>query len=239
MKLIAWALIFSLTGCHAQILPLPSPNRKGGAAVWTKVNDKSSGLSSAQPLATAAFANPLTNGSLIVVTLVSFSAPNTHTPTDTAGNTYIDCGAGAVNGNVNNGSSQIFYALNTHTTSANVVSFVNPEPHSYTLTAMEFTGGAAASPVRAFAKNVNATAPSSTTLTSTAIAGTVAGDLIVGNLFDPGLIVTAAGSGYTLASDPNLMTEYNLSGAGGSIAATWTVSSTGEFYSAVAAAFKH
>jgi hypothetical protein len=238
MKPLSCLLILmssSLTGCRGQILPLPSPNR-GGSTVntWLKKNDKASVQHSFDPNVTPAFTSALTNPSLIVVSVTIRTAGSILTPTDTAGNTYVDSGASGVPGD--GGTCRIFYALNTHTTASNVVSISNPLSKTMTIVAMEFTGGVTVSPVRAFATNPTVTA-SGANMTSTAIAGTVAGDLLVGSTIDfnvgSGL---SAGSGYTASSDPSCV--YNLNGAGGSIAVLWTTTNTNEAYGAIGVAFK-
>jgi hypothetical protein len=229
----------SLTACRAQILPIPSPNRGHGAGAFVKKNGQSYfNTANADPQTIPAFSSPLTNPSLITVTVCNVSNTTINTPTDTAGNTYVDSGAGKVNLDSNQFSCQFFYALNTHTTASNVVSISNTALNGLYIAALEFTGGAASSPVRGTAKNANAT--STSTLTSTAIAGTVAGDLSIGVTRDFLANLTGAGGGFTNITDccGVFSTAYNLSGAGGSLAVTWTTSNTGDPYGAIAVAFK-
>src|SRR4029077_1682301 len=165
------------TCLQGQIHPIPGPNWR---ATWVKQND-ATGNAASNPVATTAFANPLHNPSIIIVWAWGSSAADIATPTDTAGNTYVDSGAGPVTSRAGFGFGRMFYALNTHTTSSNVVQVANGGLGAIFVTALEFSG-AAASPVRATSTNSNANtgAGGGQNITTGAIAGTVNGDLIVG-----------------------------------------------------------
>ncbi len=71
-------------------------------------------------------------------------------------------------------------------------------------------------------------------VTSTSIAGTVSGDLIVGGTVAQAGILTA-GPGYTLGMS-DFFTEWKV-GAGGSIAATWADPVNNDTYAAMAVDF--
>ena len=201
---------------------------------WAKKNDQASALGTSNPMQTSAFSAALTNPSLIVVEVYQATAAPA-TPTDTAGNTYYDCGAGAVaRGSI---YLQIFYALNTHTTSSNKVSVANPSGYSLMLSAQEWTGGATSSPVDGYAKNANASTGTGggQNVTSTAPGGSGTSDLLVGvaNVNNGSLTI---GTGFTTTSGLYNFSEYK-SGVSPA-AATWNDSSNSDTYSAIVAAFK-
>src|SRR5208282_1627487 len=111
---------------------------------WIKQNDQT-GTSATTSVATAAFASPLTPGSLIIVGAQLFGATGGHTfntPTDTAGNTYL--GTALPNSIVFASTNAIyaFYTVNTHSTANNVVSIgvTSASVTSLSINAMEFTG---------------------------------------------------------------------------------------------------
>jgi hypothetical protein len=111
---------------------------------WALNNSQTGKLTgTAASLSTAAFANALHNTSTIIVAIGDGEAGNSYyTISDTAGNSYGDVGEGIVMVRYNIWS-QVFYALNTHTTASNIVTVT---PSSGTLSyariiAAEFTGG--------------------------------------------------------------------------------------------------
>lgn len=133
---------------------------------------------------TITFANPLTNPSIIIVGVVADTGTSSviAPPTDTAGNTYIDCGPGLlVSTQVFN--FELFYALNTHTTANNVIQeSVIGGATAFIMVAEEWTGGVTSNPV-----DVYASANGSSTGTGGGqnvhvgpITPTVNGDLIIG-----------------------------------------------------------
>ena len=111
-----------------------------------------------------------------------------YTISDTAGNSYVDAGPGVILFNSSGAWSEVFYALNTHTTASNVVKL---SPASGLLNyprivAVEFTGGATSSPVDGgsgvgYSSKANATGGSSgaNCLTATQLTPVTNGDLIL------------------------------------------------------------
>ena len=91
---------------------------------WGLKNDQN-GSGSGTTVSCAAFANPLTAGSTIFVCVMA-ETTSIPAPTDTAGNSYTDCGAGNVLFNSGAWTIRIFLARNSSTISANVVQVSNP-----------------------------------------------------------------------------------------------------------------
>ncbi len=204
---------------------------------WTLQNDQQN-KASTNPVSATAFTVPLTNPSIIVVGIWRvFSGTAITAPTDTAGNTYTDCGAGAIAGGSPTNRLQMFCTINTHTTASNVISESNAAGDLIQITGKEFTGGpisgSIASIVRGFATNAGANTGvgGGQNLTTTAIAGTVAGDLIVAHTVAQAGILTA-GPGWTIDLSDQFG-EWQV-GAGGSIAATWNDNVNNDTYAAMA-----
>ena len=102
---------------------LPDPTDTYEPWWWLKNDQCGSGTGAT--VSAAAFSSALTNGSTIIVCVMAQDL-NVHTPTDTAGNTYVDCGAGVVPFNSGTCGIEIFWAHNAQTTSSNVISIPNP-----------------------------------------------------------------------------------------------------------------
>jgi hypothetical protein len=199
---------------------------------WTLANNK--GEAGAGAASTDAFANPLTNGSLIVVHVWRQAAPTT--PTDTAGNTYSDCGSGSVIFHTDY-RIQCFYTINTHTTSSNVVTSTS----ALNIIASEWTGNAASSPVDVFHSTASGTTLSTDgadNMTSGAATTNVNGDLIIGN-WSTYTGAAASGTGFTALAGVNghPYAEYKVQTTAGSIAATATRDAN-DFYAMIMTAFK-
>ena len=163
--------------------------------------------------ALSAFSNPLTPGSLIVVH--QYSATGTYSvPTDTAGNTYVDCGPGqGVYDGVD--TMECFYALNTHSTASNIVTIHSSSVVFLTGLAFEVLGAASSSPLDGgsgvgYSIKVNASggAAGSNNLTAISLTPAGSGDLIVA-LF-------SALNGSTAGTSPNAFSLVN---------GTWTQAS--------------
>lgn len=117
MKAI-WTLLAVLVASLAQMLPLGSIG--GSAGNWTMPNAATGIGSSVTSIPASAFANPLTNGSIILVgTTAGVTSASGQLVNDTAGNSYSQFAAGAQFGP---GTPNLWCATNTHTTSSNVVS---------------------------------------------------------------------------------------------------------------------
>ena len=176
---------------------------------------------SANPAQTTAFAKALTPGSIIVVPLF-MNQTTPCTPTDTAGNTYVDSGAGVV---VQGGSShaQIFVAYNTHATASNVVSCANGGAVYTQVSAYEILGSPSSSAVEAYVavSNQTATNPSVSGLVLPGITTITPNDFVVAYVSTGGGN-TSAGSGYTAPATFNYSgTEYGLKVSAGANAVTF------------------
>lgn len=201
---------------------------------WIKRNDQT-GSGSGSPQTATAFSTSLTNPSLIVVYA---SGPiGTFTISDTAGNTYSDCGPGQIVFNASVKGVQCFYALNTHTTASNIVSFASTGGGAMKLTAMEWTG-AAISAVIDVTQNSGGNQSSGTGGGQNVISGnigTTAADLVVGFAGVTAGALTV-GPGYTASSSTSL--EYLTQSGPTSAAATWNDGTNNDSYAALIVAFR-
>jgi hypothetical protein len=201
---------------------------------WTQKNSQT-GAGTSNPQCATAFSNALTNPSIIIVGVL-FNSSTSYTPTDTAGNTYLDSGAGAVAWSTH--YIQTFYALNTSTTSSNAVCVTNTSG-TVRISATEWTGGATSSAVDVWASNSNASTGTGggQNATSTAVSTTANGELIYGLVAGSYMSV---GTGFTqIAYISSLVgSEYEAQSAGGSVAATWSCSQNSYTYSAMVVAFR-
>ncbi len=211
-------------------------NTMGTPGTWVLQNDKT-GAGAGNPVSTSAFTNALTNPSIIIVG-VRRTSTTIGTPTDTAGNTYLDCGAGLVLYYSSSQSIQLFYALNTSTTAANIVSVANADGKSVNIEAFEWTGGALSSPIDGIpASNANANTGTGggQNVTSGPMTPALNGDLIVGWCWRI-LGTLTKGTGFTAGSLVNL--EYLTQTAASPISATWSDDTNNDSYGAIMAAFK-
>jgi hypothetical protein len=230
----------------------------GGQCVWVS-SGSSSGFTianngylhgSSTPATTATlttFSSALTSGSLIIVHQYSAAASSYSVPTDTAGNTYVDCGPGAGSFNANADNFECWYALNTHTTASNVVTVHASSVAYLSGMAFEILGAASSSPIDGgsgvgYSTKSNATggAAGSNNLSATALTPTGNGDLIVAFF--------AAGNGATVGTSPNAFTlvnagwimssEYFTQTTSAAITATGSDSASSDPYGAVVVAIK-
>ena len=138
----------------------------------------------------SAFGSPLTDPSFIVVGCMGAGGGgNTFAvPTDTAGNVYVDGGSGQIQYNGALIQMELFYSLNTHTTSANVVTCnLSAGTLSYLQgSAVEITGAAASSPIDGgsgagySSKSGTGGSAGANALAATSITPAGNGDLILG-----------------------------------------------------------
>ena len=203
---------------------------------------------SAASAALPAFSRALTTGSLIIVH--QYSSNSTYpVPTDTAGNTYVDCGAGlAPFGGGSSNSAQCFYALNTHTTASNVVT-IHSTPSATFLSAIAFEllGAASSSPIDggsgvgySIKSLALGGAAGANNLTATSLTPAGNGDLIVAFF--------ASLSGGTVGTSPNVFTlvnggwvqpsEYLVQATSAAITATASDSTSSDAYAAIVIAVK-
>lgn len=194
------------------------------------------------------FSSALTPGSLIVVH--QYSATATYSvPTDTAGNTYVDCGPGPGLFNVGGDSTQCFYALNTHSTASNIVTLhtTGATVAFFSGMAFEVLGAASSSPIDggsgvgySLLSNATGAAAGSNALSATAITPAGNGDLIVAFF--------ASGNGSGVGTSPNAFTvvnaswvqssEYLTQANSAAIAATGQDSASSDPYGAIVVAIK-
>ena len=150
---------------------------------WTLTNTGSgNSIPTRTAVAASAFGASLTNPSLIIAVVGCASGTTVMSVTDTAGNTYVDSGAGKATFNGSVSGIQIFYALNTSTTASNIVTLnLSPTTGFGTIFVQEWTGGATSSPVDVFQSIANqlSVAGGANALVITSQTTTLNGDLII------------------------------------------------------------
>ncbi len=250
-------LLFVLFCCGmvaAQSIPFPGPGMPsaagGSAPTYTITNAKDdstgTGCTGAVTCAAGAFANPLTNPSVVFACSVNATAASSAAPTDTAGHTFVGWGPGNVNYHSTALALQCWYAVNTATTANNVVSLnTGGGIGSWALVAWEITGTASTS-VRDGALGVGYA--SSGTNNNTGVGGgqnvsagtmvtVTANDLIVaaGTCF---ATTATTGTGYTNAMTSTLGgSEFKLQTSAGSITPTFSCPNSTD-YAAMSIAIK-
>lgn len=175
---------------------------------WSLTNSGNAAASNAASVAISAFANPLSNPSILVA-MVQFTGPQTLTSvTDTAGNTYVDCGLGALQmtANVNGQFLQLLVANNTHTTSSNIVTAnISATTNFPRICVGEWTGGATSSPIDVKNSVVNqSSAGGANACSITATTTNNNGELIVAGWATINFNITAGTSpnAFTLVGTP-------------------------------------
>ena len=208
-----------------------------------------SGNSSVTSQALSAFAGSLTNPSLIFVHEFAVGTPSSFpVPTDTAGNTYLDCGGGIVTWNSSR-SAECFYALNTHTTASNVVTVRSSSGvNNLNGNAFEITGGATSSPIdggpgAGYSVLANGTGGSAgaDNLSATALTPNGSGDLIIAmfkGMFAVPTVGTSPNLFTSISSATAALPEYFLQPVSASITATASDSYSGDPYSALVVAIR-
>lgn len=211
------------------------------------VNGSGSSVTSAT---LSTFSTALTNPSVIFVEEYAVGAPSSFpVPTDTAGNTYVDCGPGKILYNSNAVTLECFYALNTHTTASNIVTIHASSSVTYMNgTAFEVTGGATSSPIdggsgAGYSSLANGTGGSSgaNALHGNAITPAGSGDLIIGMFAGANAIPTAGTSpnAYTAVNvSAHAVSEYFYQLVSASIDATAGSTYSGDAYGNITVALK-
>jgi len=207
-------------------------------AAWVEKNTKPGAAGSGNPWTIQAFSNALTPGTIILVSVGSSANP-IPTPTDTAGNTYLDCGAGEVAVGGGGYYIQTFYALNTHTTASNQISFSNSGGYTYWGVASEWSGNRSTSPIDVVSSTANGiTTSGNDNVTSGAATTTVDGELIYGWERSYGGAM-ALGTGFSWVYNSDYPAEYAIQSSAGSIAVTWTnTGGSGIHYGAIMTTIK-
>ena len=211
------------------------------------VNGSGSSVTSAT---LSTFSTALTNPSVIFVEEYAVGTPSSFpVPTDTASNTYVDCGPGKILYNSSAVTLECFYALNTHTTASNIVTIHASSSVTYMNgTAFEVTGGATSSPIDGgsgvgYSSLANGTGGSSgaNALYGNAITPAGSGDLIIGMFAGANAIPTAGTSpnAYTAVNvSAHAVSEYFYQLVSASIDATAGSTYSGDSYGNITVALK-
>jgi hypothetical protein len=201
---------------------------------WQKRNDQT-GSGSGSPQVATAFTTSLTNPSLIIV--FASGPVGTFSVTDTAGNSYVDCGQGQVVYNASALGVQCFYAQNTHTTASNIISFASTGGGAMRVTAQEWTGAALSAPVDVTQNSGgNASTGSGGGQNVSSLPATTTGaDLVIG-LAAVNTGILTVGTGFTAATHVGM--EYQTQSGPGTVAATWNDNTNTDSYAALMVAFR-
>jgi hypothetical protein len=176
-------------------------------AAWGFGGTGNATSASAANLTASAFGVALTNPSIIACEVQFSTGQTVSNLTDTALNTYVDSGVGAIAFNSSNTFLQVYYALNTHTTASNAVKVTYSATTAFpSIECGELTGGATSSPIDVTQTIANQTnGPGANALVITAKLTTINGDLIFAAYGSQLANITAGTSpnAFTLIGTPN------------------------------------
>ena len=204
---------------------------------WTQTNAANAafGSGSVSSWANTAFANPLTPGSIILVSL-QIDSSGALSVTDTAGNTYLDCGVGPITYATSTNRFQVFYALNSSSTASNVITGHDTVAGTFpAVSAYEYTGEQSGNPIDAFAGSVTNASTSGTgsnNIFTSSAATRANGDLIyVVSAFASGTVT--AGTNFTGDRLTNPASEHQIQSSAGSITGTFSNNTSGVVYACI------
>lgn len=204
---------------------------------WIKTNEVH-GSSSAKPVVTTAMSAALTPGSIIIVKVTRNGDATIPVPTDTAGNTYVDCGQGSVYFVASTNLLQVFYCYNTHTTASNVVSVANANGRAPTSTAVQYTGNASSGAIDSFAGINDSTSGTGggQNLSVGPLSPSTNGEMIIGFCTQVAGILTV-GTGFTgYTTETAHKGEWLNQAIKASISATWHDATDNDGYCGIAVA---
>ena len=173
---------------------------------------------------TCTFPGACTSGSFLVA-LANVGTNQTHTFSDSAGNTWTTIGTiydsfvdyTVAIGWAQNSSSSTITVTDTHTSGTSKFRW---------LTVVEFSGVATSSPVDVTSGGKSIT-PATTTPTDNSMTTTAAGDLVVSVIGTDGAASCTAGSGFTLlayTTGSSVGAEFQIQASAGAIAPSFTTS---------------
>lgn len=245
MKKLMLILLASTNFSAQYNVPLVTGANRGPAStIFTITNSQygNGGSGSLTSVNLPAFSASLTNPSLIMVLEFGGSSGTFTAPTDTASNTFVDCGPGQ--GNIT--GTQIFecwYALNTHTTASDVVTLHTAGGVTFLQgVAFELTGANTSTPIDIYgATNSQTSGPAgANNHTAGSITPTHNGDMIVAQFAD--------GNGTTVGTSPNAFTtiaatggfaEYYIQPTAGAISATASGTVNSSPFGSLTVAIRH
>jgi len=222
-----------------------SGGASAGGGTWSHLNGNTATCTGGPGVChNVAFSSPLTNPSVIVVYYFDSEVPNTWTISDTAGNSYSDCGSGQVLWTGSGFSWQCAIAFNTHTTASNIVTMTlaTGSDSVDSIVSDEWTDGNTNS-VDKFASSGNnaSTSIGANNAGCGTMVTTVNSDLIVCGLTLASGTLTAGSCGATCtlgANNGGDGSEYGKQTSFGSITPTGTDSNNTENYAALSVAVK-
>jgi hypothetical protein len=202
---------------------------------WTKNN---AALGQGIP-GTATFTSTTVPGSLIICMAMVNNNRGFSTPTDTAGNLYVDCGAGLVKDVSGYYVMEMFYALNTSSTASNVVSVASSSAGgAVSVLASEWLGRAKASPVDQFTtvSDGNTGTGGGNNCPVGPVTTLYAGELVVafGDIWG----CSSCGPGYLPVLGGFYEDEYLVQNIAGPISANWPSSYNNYLYQAILCTFR-
>lgn len=211
---------------------------------WTLTNNSqgSSAGSSVNAIAATAFTSPLTVGSIILVMCEQLSAASGFSVTDTAGNTYVDCGGGKLLWDGSAASNQLFFAINRFTTASNIVTAHSTATAAhFAVNATEFTGNAGSNALDGFAQsaaNATTSGTGADNMFTSSITTTQDGDLIYCAMINNNGTVTPGTNFTVILVSGNIGSEYLVQNTRGSISGTWDNNTSSDGYACQMVAVK-
>lgn len=225
---------------------------------WAQVNGATNTTTSAHNVTpySVTLSNALTNPSIIVVAITNVGSTVLNTPSDTAGNTYIDYTGSATNaGKINTGSGNawsmnLYYALNTSTVSNTITETAPGSGGQISINAEEWTGGVTSSPLdqKTVVSNVSIGGATGQNI-SMGFTTTQGGELIFALIQPengqpiqgpswPGPQWCAFPSGESCSTDGYQFIATAVQRAKGAFAGTWSDSDTSDVYSGIMMSLK-
>lgn len=204
---------------------------------WTKTNEVH-GSGSTKPVNTTAMSAALTPGSIIIVKVTRNGDATIPAPTDTANNTYVDCGQGSVYFVASTNLLQVFYCYNTHSTASNVVSVANANGRATTSTAVEYTGNAPSGAIDSFAgvNDTNTGTGGGQNVSVGPLAPSTDGEMIIAFMTQVAGTLTV-GTGFTgYTTETAHKGEWLSQALKASVSATWHDATDNDGYCAIAIA---
>jgi hypothetical protein len=221
------------------------------AGCWALKNGSNDTILGSATTATETFSHALTNPSIIIVVVTNIGSLAINTPTDTAGNTYLDSGAGEIDLDGTAWSIRLYYALNTSTTASNTITEHDASSGgNMSIIAEEWTGGATSSPVdqHTSAQNVSIGGATGQNI-SMSFTTSQGGELIVamptpendqpvqGSMWS-GTQYCAYPSGNSCANDSYAYLSTTVQTAKGLFTGTWSDADTSDVWSGIMMSLK-
>lgn len=188
--------------------------------------------------ASATFSGGNIGGNLLVIIAITVGSTTISTPTDTIGNTYVDCGAGKVLWQASASAIQIFIKAScANTGTNNIVTSTG----AGAIAIMEWSGSTGVVDVTGTTANASSGSGANNLTAGTLV--TTAADLVIGGFGSTGGSAQTAGTNVAWAASDTgtarVLSEWFVQSAGGSLVVNGTQpGGNGLAYGAISVSFK-